>query len=131
MRTLIAGLALALVACGGDSATGANTTPGTYLMRTLNGQALPYVIAQTGANKSELTDDAVTLNAGGTYTETGHVRNTTNGQVTTQSHVDAGSFTLNGTAITLLSTDGTSVSGTLNGSTLTVVEQGLSAVYTK
>jgi len=100
-------------------------------MRTFNGQTLPYVIAQTGTNKSELTDDAVTLNNGGTYTESGHVRNTTNGQVTTQSHVDAGSFTLTGTAITLISTDGTSVSGTVNGSTLTLVEQGLSAVYVK
>lgn len=133
MRKLFAVLALALAAaCGSDSATNVQASiAGTYSLRTINGTPMPFILAQTGANKTEVTDDAITLNNGGTWTESGHYRTTTNGVATTSSVVDAGTYTLNGTAITLTSANTGVASGTVSGSTLTVVDQGLSAVYSK
>lgn len=132
MRKLLALVALAAVAaCGGDASTSpiSATVGGSYSLRTINGTAVPFIVAQVGADKVEITDDIVILNDGGTWTESGHTRTTQNGQVSTQSFVDAGTFTRTGTAITLVSSSTGSMSGSLNGGTLTVTDQGLVAVY--
>jgi hypothetical protein len=133
---MVAALFLAaFVACGSDSSTnpGANVA-GNYSLRTVNGSQLPYTLSSSGVNKLEITDDVVIINDGGTYTESGHTRTTTSTGVTTQSVVDAGTYTLNGTAITFRSSvDGSSTFGTVSGSTLTIadVNAGISAVYSK
>jgi hypothetical protein len=128
-RRLVLGALLVLLAACGDS-TGPETIVGTYSLRTVNGAGLPYVIAQAGADKDELIDDAFTLNEGGTWTESGHLRSTRSGVVTTQSVVASGTYTRTGTAITL--TDGSeSTSGTVSAGTLTISDQGVSAVYVR
>jgi len=71
MRKLLLSLVLATaVACGGDSTSPINASiAGTYKLQTINGSALPYTILQFGSDKIEFLDDQVTVNDGGTYTE--------------------------------------------------------------
>jgi len=126
-------MALALagaVACG-DSSTGLVNVEGTYTLRSINGVTLPYVVLQTGTDKVEVVDDVISLATNGTYTEVGHTRSTSNGQVSTDTGTDNGTYTTTGTSITLRSSDGTSTVGTVNSGTLTLVDQGLSAVFTR
>ena len=134
MRKLLLSLVLATaVACGGDSTSPVTASiAGTYKLQTINGSPLPYIIVQSGTDKVEFLDDQVVINDGGTYTESGHVRTTTNGVATTESIVDAGTYVRTGTAITFHSTsDNTDTPGSINGNSITVVSTGLSAVYAK
>ena len=98
-RFLIVACLALISACGGDSSTAptvANIT-GTWSLQTINGSSLPFVVAQTGANKVELTSDVLTI-ASTSFTQTTTIRSTSNGQATTQSIADAGTYTLNGSA---------------------------------
>ncbi|MDQ6633272.1 MAG: hypothetical protein M3Z10_00770 [Gemmatimonadota bacterium] len=131
MRRALFLLALAaLAACSGDSGTDPNASiAGSYSLRTVNGSPLPYIVAQSGSNKYEITDDAISLNDAGTWSELWHDRTTTNGQVTTSANTDGGTYTRNGTAITLNSTTSGAISGSVSGGTLTLTDQGVAAVY--
>src|SRR3954471_14237805 len=106
MRRVLLGFALAFAtaatACGGDSATGpSGTIAGTWNLQTVNGAALPFVVGQVGTSKVELTSDVFTLTSTGSFTEIVTLRTTQNGQVTNSSQSDAGTYTVNGTAVTL------------------------------
>ena len=120
----------AAMACG-DSSTGLESVDGTYTLRSINGTTLPYTVFQSGTTRIEVTDDVMVLNSNGTYTESGHTRNTAGTQVTTLPGSDAGTYTTSGTSITLHSNDGTTSVGTVSGGTLTIVDAGLSAVFTR
>lgn len=126
-------IASLLVACGGDSGTGPSATAsiaGVWNLKTINGQSLPFVFGQTGANKQEITSETYTLTADGSFTQIIGVRTTFNGQVTTQSEPDAGTYTLNGTAVTFrYLSDGSSATGSWSGNTLTIAADGFAAVY--
>lgn len=125
--------AIALTACGSDSTTGPTASiVGTWHLQSINGTPLPYVIAQTGTNKTELTADVFTVSVGGSFTETTTLRLTVNGQVTTQSGADAGNYTLNGTAVSFrFNSDGSTGTGAWSGNTVTVAESGFSYIYTR
>src|SRR5512146_3171833 len=101
MRRLIPLVALAVaVACGSDSTTQPTVASlaGTWTLQSVNGSPLPFTVTQTGTDKVELLSDVVTASANGTYTEAVQFRTTLNGQSTTDTESDAGTFTLNGTA---------------------------------
>ena len=136
MRILLTVILLTVfAACGGESATGIKvSTEGSYTLRTVNGAPLPYLIreATTQTSTYEIMDATVTLNIGGTFTYSDHVRFTFNGKAEILKYTDAGTFTLSGTGISMRSNKGDSLlSGTLSANTLTLVAQGTSYVYTK
>lgn len=135
MRRALAILAVVgiLAGCGSDSSTqpSATSIAGTWALQTVNGAALPFVISQSGLNKAEVISDIATADAHGAYTEIAQVRVTLNGSVTTQSSSDAGTYTVNGTALVLKSNDGSTVTGSLNGDTFTITSDGLSLVFKK
>jgi hypothetical protein len=134
MRTIACLLLVATMACGGDSPTQptATSVAGTWRLQTINGTALPYVVAQTGADKVELTSDVITAVPSGSFTQLTTVRVTQNGQVSTQSLPDAGSYTLNGSAVTFtFNSDGSTGTGSIGGNTLTVTSDGLALIYRK
>jgi hypothetical protein len=90
------------------------------------------VLAQTGTNKAEIVGDVYVISGTGSFTQTTTVRTTTNGVATTQSVADAGTYTLNGTAITVrYNSDGSTATGSWSGNTITVTQDGLAAVYTR
>jgi len=134
MRRLVAALLVsAALACGGDDSITVPTNAsvaGTWTLQSVNGSPLPFVIVQSGSNKSELTADVLTVGSSGNFTQLTTIRNTLNGQVTTQSTPDAGTYTLNGTAATFrFNSDGSTGTGAINGNTLTVADVGLVMVY--
>lgn len=127
--------AVVLSACGGgDDSTGPGSAniSGTYTLRTINGRSLPATVFQAGADRVEVLSGNVTLTDGGTYTTQNTVRTTFGGVASTESETDAGTYTRSGTALTFRSSDdGTTVSGTVSNGAITVVFEGLSAVYRK
>lgn len=66
-RALIAILMSSFLACSGDGIAGSSTVNGAYTLRSINGSSLPYTISGSGANKTEILDDVITLYEGGTY----------------------------------------------------------------
>lgn len=136
MRRLIPLVALAVaVACGSDSTTQPTVASlaGTWTLQTVNGNPLPFTISQTATDKVELLSDVVTASANGTYSENLQIRETLNGVSQTFTSADTGTFTVNGTAVTLTSTQVGSTSGALsnNNHTLTLTEQGFVWVFAK
>src|SRR6476659_5792778 len=101
MRKILALVLATAVACGGDSTTPLTSTNvgTTYRLQTINGSPLPYTVTVFGPDKGEYLDDQVTLTDAGTYAESGHVRTTQNGQVTTEAITDAGLFVRTGEAL--------------------------------
>jgi hypothetical protein len=133
MKKVFFALLALTIACSSDS-TGPTSASvaGTWNLQSVNGAPLPFVVAQTGANKTELTADVLTVTSSGSFTEITTVRTTLNGQVTTQTIPDAGSYVLNGNNVTFqFQSDGSVGSGTVSGSTLTVSTAGLSLIYKK
>src|SRR6059058_5568114 len=56
---------VALAACNSDSTSPNGSVVGTYSLRTVNGNSLPY----TFSDGSVLVSDQLTLNSNGTYTD--------------------------------------------------------------
>lgn len=135
-RFLTAAVMLASAAAcgGGDSPTEPTqvSVAGTWSLQTINGTRLPYVVAQTGADKLEVTSDVLSVSGTGSFTQTTTVRLTQNGQVSTQSVADAGSYTLNGSAASFrFNSDGSTGTASISGNTMTVATDGFAYVYTR
>jgi len=120
------------VACGGESAA-TQPTPaslaGTWSLHDINGALLPFVLSQTGTSKTEILSDTVVATAAGRYTQTTQLRTTANGVATTSSVSDAGTYTLNGSAVLVRSGDGSTVNGTVTASTFTIAAGGVAFEY--
>ena len=131
MRRFLFLLVLAGVACGGDAtAPQVVSVAGAWTLQSINGTTLPFVVAQTGANKVEVVSDVITVVATGSFTQTTTYRTTDNGHVTTESFADAGSYTVNGNADTFhFTSDGSTGTAVFDASTLTVASSGTSYIY--
>lgn len=132
-RACILLVTLVLVACGGDSTTQPTmaSVAGTWNLQSVNGAALPYTISQSGSDSELLTGDVITATSSGSFTEITTYRVTQSGQTSTQTSSDAGSFSLNGTAVSFAFNSGSTGTGTLNGNTFTIAEGGVSFLYRK
>lgn len=132
MRKTLVGLAVALFIACDDGVVGTSHISGDYELKTINGSSLPYTISGSGANRTEVLDQVITLYNGGTYAETGHRRVTVNGQASTQAITGAGSYEFFGTAVTLRSSSGSyERRGLFNEKAITIVEEGLTQVFSK
>ena len=126
-------LMAAISVAGCDSGvTGASATTGTYQLRTINGQSLPYAISGSGSNKTEIVDDKFILYEGNTYQESGTMRVTVNGTASTTAISETGSYGTLGTSMTFTNSAGTRQRVAIgDGSKITFVENGLSYVFRK
>ncbi len=129
-RVVLAFLAFGLVACG-DNGIGPEDVAGTYTLQTINGDPLPWVSFQTGADKIEVTAGSVTLNADMTCSVSTTGRGTLSGNVTTFTETHVCTYTLIEGAITLTRPSATDVGGSINGSALTITTDELVFVYRK
>ena len=109
-------LAGGLLPAWGDDPTGPESVAGTYILQTINGEALPYLV-QVGFS---VTAGSIQLNSDGTYT----ISLTVTGL---GAQIITGTFTVDGSTITL--DDGTT--GTVSGDTITVVADGDTFVFRK
>lgn len=123
-RLVLAGVAMLLVACGGDkTSTGLDTVSGTYTLRTVNGAAVPTIVYQDSKEKDELLGGNVTLGADNSWSGLLSIRATdlSSGSAFGGTYPIGGTYTLSGNTITLTdSPDMLSFNGTVSGGTLNV-----------
>jgi hypothetical protein len=120
-RYVLAGLAMLLVACGGDKATGPTSVTGNYTLRTVDTKTLPANIFQDADDKVEVSSGNINLAADNSWTGNIALRIThlATGQVDPFLAPVGGTYSLSAGAITLTdATNGFSASGTVGGGTL-------------
>jgi hypothetical protein len=131
MRKLLMAV-LIIASAGSEEVVGSSTATGMYVLRTINDAQLPFTLPGGGATKTEVLGDTINLYQGFTYAETRHVRVTANGQTTTQTIEDAGSYSFFGITVTLTSGRGNPERrGRIEATTMTIIEEGLSSKYRK
>jgi len=126
MRRVVLLIALCTVA---GCSTEPHSPVGLWRLQTVNGAPLPFIVEQIGLNKIELTQDSYALTKQGTYQEITAFRETVNGVVSTPSAVEIGTYTVNGTAISLNSTTGNHDTAEWSGDRLAVTGGGFVSVY--
>lgn len=132
MRRLLAATVLAVaIACGRAPTVPIESIPGTYALATVNDSVLPSTIQAT-PSKREIIADQLALVTGGAFTEQRQERTTTSGTSTTATILDGGTWSLNGTSLTLRYTDGFRQSGDVDGNgALTFKGDKVTIVYRK
>ena len=114
-------LALGLAACANDATAPSTSINGNYSLRTINGSNLPY----TFSSGSQLTNEVLTLNTDGSFTDQSQY---SNGQLIT----DTGYYTnLNGSITFNDSTAGITYQGSLSGTVLTEIVSGYTQTFQK
>jgi hypothetical protein len=145
MRRIAALLVLAtLAACGGSDSTSpsqnqtqSKTFTGTYVLQTVNGQALPYTFAFGNGDYNTIRAYNLTIGSAGSWISSTSTVSSTGGQVSDQPNGgQSGSYTYNGStgAVSIISLDQSTVlSGSVSAdlSTLTVTESSDIFVFKK
>jgi hypothetical protein len=120
MRRLVM-LALAstmLASCSSDSTGPNGSVTGTYTLRTIDGQPLPY----TFSGGLRLMSDELTLMSDGSYEDVSRYSDGT-------SFVDEGDYTNYNGAVTFYSTSGDTYQGSISRDVLTQVLNGYTQVF--
>lgn len=132
-RFMAATVIAVAAACGGGDGNGGITevasVAGTYSLKTVNGAPLPFVFLDESGYKLEITASGYTLSSAGTFSVTATFRETENGVVTTATETSTGTYSVNGSTVTFIDTDGETLAGTISGNTLQFSEDGVTAVY--
>ncbi|HVA58459.1 MAG: lipocalin family protein [Gemmatimonadaceae bacterium] len=137
MRTLLrcSAIALSLTACVASTAPTHLSTPpadivGTWSLKTVNGDSLPYTLSTTLGTTEKWLDEALILNSDGSTVQQGDVSYTSGAAVNTQNYLSAGTFTVTGSNITFeFGGGGSSATGSYSGNTLHMTAQGMALVY--
>lgn len=108
-------------ACGSDapSAPAAPSAVGTWMLESIGGRGLPYLLAQVGTNKVELMEAALQVKSGGSFSATSTERTTTNGVIESQLYIDPGRFSVSGSTVSFRFDDGSIAHATVARSTIT------------
>ena len=117
-RLVMLALASTLAACSTDSTGPNGSVTGTYSLRTIDGQPLPY----TFSSGLRLTSDQITLMTDGTYQD---VSRYSDGS----SFVDEGDYTSYNGAVTFYSTSGETHQGSISRDVLTQILNGYTQVF--
>lgn len=117
-RLVMLALAGTLAACSTDSTGPNGSVTGTYTLRTIDGQPLPY----TFSSGLRLTSDQITLRTDGSYEDVSRYSDGT-------SFVDDGDYTSYNGAVTFYSTTGQTYQGSISGNVLTQILNGYTQVF--
>lgn len=95
-------MTMAMAGCGDDDDDGIGPADitGTYTLRTVNNVAPPVTIAQATGYKLEITGATMSLAAGGTFTQTINVRETTGTTVDSYDEDYFGTWVRSGRTVT-------------------------------
>ena len=134
LAALVAIPVIALAACGGDSGTGPNATPaGSYQLSTVAGKAVPATMFSDTAFTDVIAAGTLALQADGKYVIAVTTNETIAGHLSV--YVDSlfGTWSQSGSnAVTMISSDGASMSAPWTGTTVTVVDtDSLSWVFSR
>jgi hypothetical protein len=88
-------VAATIAGCGDSTGPGGETNiTGTYSLRTINGQTLPFPLVVVGTTyRLEVTAGSVTINANGTYTGSSTLREIQGTSTITQTESSSGTWT--------------------------------------
>lgn len=128
MRGMVIGLVVLAAAACGKSSTAAATADeiGTYSLVSVNGAAVPCNITE-GSVTARITAGSLTFSSGGTVRVVTSF--TVNGQ---QQGTDvSGTYTRAGSAFTMHYTNGGANTGTLSGTSFTMMNEGMAWVYAR
>jgi hypothetical protein len=135
MRTIkSAGTALAslviLSSCTAlDAISSGGSIRGTYDLEYVNGARVPAIVYQEPGYRLDVLSAAFTLEDDGTYSEAGIVRETINGQTSTRSSESYGYYDYYNGEITFDESTGRRYYGSVDGTTLTIDDQGVRMTY--
>lgn len=131
-RTCLAIVAAVLCAACADS-TGPDTTHvGVYHLRTVNGEPLPFTLAQVGPDRVEVTAGQIILNPDATFTDRTTFRIVESGGTEMQDQTATGTYTTNGSVVQLTPTGAARYSVAIRDNrVLTQTVETLVLVYTK
>ena len=129
MRRFALGLLLCAIACS-DDIVGASTT-GTYSLRTINGAALPYTITSGTSAGTVIVDDVISLYQGGTFAGTRRTRAAANAPIQTVNTTGTWTVGLGNTLSFRINETGATRIAVGDGVKMTIVEEGLSMVFSK
>ena len=133
MRIVLALSVLAIVAgCGSDSSTITSASvSGTYTMQSINGNGLPFTLSSKSPPQT-VTSGTLTISQNGSWSGGKNVTTTVNGQTTAMTLPDAGTVTVNGSALIFTSNkDGSIFPGSFAGNSLTIMPDIYVYVFTK
>ena len=117
-RLVMLALASTLAACSTDSTGPSGSITGTYTLRTIDGQPLPY----TFSSGLRLTSDQITLRTDGTYEDVSRYSDGT-------SFIDDGDYTSYNGAVTFYSSSGDTYQGSISRDVLTQILNGYTQVF--
>ncbi len=129
-RALLSLLASSLFLACSDAVGPSERVAGTWRLQTVDGQALPFTLSETGTFKEELTGEVITLLAPGSLTIVTEFRYTDGGTVFAESVPDGGTYAVDGSTVTMTwASDGSTSTATVSGDTMTLHDIGLTFVY--
>ncbi len=134
MKPFLVLLASLLVGCSSYDLTtpSQESLAGKWNLASVNGNSLPYGAPQIGSNKQEIVQDVLTITAPNTFTEVTTLQNTQNGQVSTDTITDSGTYEFNSYVVTFhFQSDGSTGSATLTGRTMDVLASGVKFTFKK
>ncbi len=127
--------ALGAAACQNDNVTSPPPTPpsGAYVLKTINGQGLPFAVPQSDGTSSGVTVIAsyILLNTDSTFAEVTTSRTDVNGSHSQSTATAGGTYSVSGTGITLTATDSTVTVGSVSANSLAFTSGGFDFNYTR
>jgi len=131
-RHVLAALAMLLVACGGDKATGPDPVTGSYTLRTVNGAALPATYYQDDIERDQLFAGTISLAADHSWTGSLSVDATgiPGGELLFHGPIPvSGTYALNASSITITdAAHALTLNGTVTGGTMTLSTTDLDGI---
>lgn len=127
---LLAAVLVSAAACQNDSTSPNVQLTGSYNLRTINGQTLPYTFTANNGNVEDVTADQLTLFSDGSYQDVATVEDQSGSFQSTE----LGTYTaLNGSITFFDQTDGIQYGGSLSGNVLTEISNNgtLTEVFQK
>jgi hypothetical protein len=130
-KLALLGLLVTAAACGGDGPSAPTSIAGTYNLQTIDGDEPPVTVWDEPGLKIEIISGNFVLAANETFTTTVNLRETSDGQVQTDSETLSGTYSVSGSTVTFVLADGDSETATIAGDTLTFTDGESSVVFRK
>ena len=103
---------------------------GSYSLKSINGQELPFLLGVNGSDTLTLVDDVYTLTGDSRFSEIFHTRRVQSGVIAIVAGADSGTFTRSGQSLRMIGLNGT-FTATIKSDTLQLDGQNTTFVYRK
>jgi hypothetical protein len=123
MLGLVTALTLLIAACGGDSGTGpSGGVVGSYQLTTVQGKGLPYRLYSDVNYSVDVADGTIAINGDGNFLATMRSEERVENHLSVYADTATGKWSLSGTSIDFLASDGTRTTGKISGKSITLTD---------